>query len=93
MIFTVADFQSDEDEYEDEWLSCPCGSILDDIIAQPDYFNGPKGFGYDVRPVFDCTCPTVPAYSGPTKGLTRKEPRMLFQGPSQIHALSYNHVD
>ncbi len=59
MFFTVSDDESDEDEYEDEWLPCPCNSVLDSIIAQPIYFNGAKGFGYDVRPVFDCTCPNV----------------------------------
>ena len=44
---------------DDEWLPCSCGSVLDEIIAQPDYFKGSKGFGYNVRPIFDCTCPKV----------------------------------
>jgi len=43
----------------DDWLACPCGSVLDAIIAQPDYYKGSKGFGYNVRPIFDCTCPSV----------------------------------
>ncbi len=48
-------------EVEDEWLPCPCGSVLDAIIAQPDYYKGSKGFGYNVRPIFDCTCPLIAA--------------------------------
>jgi len=43
----------------DDWLACPCGTVLDAIIAQPDYYKGSKGFGYNVRPIFDCTCPNV----------------------------------
>ncbi len=45
--------------YSEDWLACPCGSVLDALIAQPYYLKGSKGFGSNPIPIFDCTCPSI----------------------------------
>ncbi len=49
----------EEWEYEDSWLPCCSGGYL---YMTPGYQKDSKGFGSNVKGIFDCNCPQVTTY-------------------------------